>query len=122
MLAAISLVASSRSGEWVLSFLIPSSIMFSIPFLSDTNLSFAVWLMLTGMVAGGRFVGVFLGDWYHPEACSFAFLPHTIVLPRCVMVQPIMVNSILQPALQSLVTDSSGCDARPGMMWPCRAF
>ena len=50
------------------------------------------------------------------------FLPHTIVLPRCVMVQPIMVNSTLQPALQSLVTDSSECDARPGMMWPCRAF
>jgi hypothetical protein len=73
VLAAISLVASSRSGKRVLSFFIPSSIMFSIPFLSDTNLSFAVWSMLAGMVDGGRFVGVFLGDWYHPEACSFAF-------------------------------------------------
>ena len=49
-------------------------------------------------------------------------LPHTIVFPRCVMLQPIMVNSTEQPALQSLVTDSNKCDASPGMMWPCCAF
>ena len=73
MLAATSLVATSRSGEGVLIFLTPSSIMMKIRSLSNTNLSFAVWLMLTGMVAGGRFVGVLLSNWYHPEACSFAF-------------------------------------------------
>ena len=61
MLAAISLVVSSRSSEGVLICLTPSSIMLSIPFLSDTKLSFAVWSMLAGIVAVGRFVGVFLG-------------------------------------------------------------
>ena len=49
------------------------------------------------------------------------FLPYTIVFPRCVMLQPIMVNSTVQPALQSLVTDSNECGASPGMMWPCHA-
>jgi len=49
-------------------------------------------------------------------------LPQTIVFSRCVMVQPIMVNSTVQPALQSLVTDSNKCDASPDMMWSCRAF
>ena len=74
------------------------------------------------MAVGGRFVGVFgvIGIIQRPVVLHF--LPHTIVLPRCVMVQPIIVNSTLQPALQSLVTDSSECDARPSMMWPCRAF
>jgi len=48
-------------------------------------------------------------------------LPHTIVFPRCVMFQPIMVNSTVQPALQSLVTDSYECAASPGMMWQSKA-
>ena len=121
MLAAISLVASSRSGEGMLIFLTPSSIMMSNPFLSDTNLYVAVWSMLMGMVAGGRFVGVVRVIGIIQRPVVLHFLPHTIVLPRCVMVQPIMVNSTVQLALQSLVTDSNECDATPYTM-SCHAF
>jgi len=99
VLAAISLVVSSRLGEGVLLFLMPSSIIFSIPFLSDTNLYFAVWLMLAGMVVGGRFVGVFWVIGIIQRPVVLHFLPHTIVFPRCVMLQPIIVDSTVQPAL-----------------------
>ena len=37
------------------------------------------------------------------------------------MLHPIMVNSTVQPASQSLVTGRSECDASPGLMCPCGA-
>ena len=72
-------------------------------------------------MVGGWFAVAFsvMGIIHSPVVVHF--LPHTICLPRYVMLHPIIVNSTVQPASQSLVTDRSECDASPGMMCPCRA-
>ncbi len=44
-------------------------------------------------------------------------LQHRIVQPQCVMVHPILVKRTSHPALQSVTTLTSECDANPGMMW-----
>ena len=62
-----------------------------------------------------------VSDGDHPEASCSAFFTTYIFLPRYVMLHPIIVNSTVQPALQSLVTESRECEASPGMMCPCRA-
>ena len=74
-----------------------------------------VWLIVGWIVLGLSVMGII----QRPVAVHF--LPHTIFLPRYVMLHPIIVNSTVQPALQSLVTESRECEASPGMMCPCRA-
>ena len=74
-----------------------------------------VWLIV-GWIALGLSVMEII---QRPVAVHF--LPHTIFLPRYVMLHPIIVNSTVQPALQSLVTESRECEASPGMMCPCHA-
>ena len=52
------------------------------------------------------------------------FLPHTMCCPwyvMSVMLHPIMLNSTVQSASQSFVTDRTECGANPGMMCPCCA-
>jgi hypothetical protein len=49
-------------------------------------------------------------------------LLHRIVWPRCVMVLPILVKRTSHPALQSVTTLMSECNANPGMMWTRRAM
>ena len=85
------------------------------------SITFAAWLMLAGLVVGGWFAVAFsvMGIIHSPVVVHF--LPHTICLPRYVMLHPIIVNSTVQPASQRLVTDRSECDASPGMICPCRA-
>ena len=49
-------------------------------------------------------------------------LPVSTILPLYLTMQPILLKVTSQPALHSLTTDSRECDAKPGMMWPSRAF
>jgi hypothetical protein len=47
--------------------------------------------------------------------------PQTIVLPGYTIVYPIFIKVTVQPALHIVTTESSKCEARPGMMWADRA-
>ena len=50
------------------------------------------------------------------------FLPFMIIFPLCFTVTSILVKVISQPASHSVTTESREWDARPGMMYPVRAF
>jgi hypothetical protein len=56
----------------------------------------------------------------HNPVCMH-LLPHRIMRSQCVMVHPILVKRTSHPALQSVTTLTSECDANPGMMWARRA-
>ena len=43
--------------------------------------------------------------------------PQMMVRPQYEMVHPIFVKLMIHPALQSITTERSDCEARPGMMW-----
>ena len=83
---------------------------------------YAISLVVSIRLGEGWFAGAFLvmGIIHRPSVVVH-FLPHTICLPRYVMLHPIMVNSTVQSASHSLVTDRSECDANPSMLCPCRA-
>ena len=90
--------------------------------LDDTTLLVSIF---GGVVWGGLSLprcvsGVYLvmGTIHSPWVVHF--LPQTISLPRYVMLHPMSLNSTLQPASQSFMTDRSECDAKPGMRNPCR--
>ncbi len=79
----------------------------------------AIWgTAVVGMVVGG-IVGTRVI--IHNPVCMH-LLPHRIVWPQCVMVHPILGKRTLHPALQSVTTLTSECDANPGMMWARRAM
>jgi hypothetical protein len=44
-------------------------------------------------------------------------LPHIIVRPQCIMIHPFFCEEHVRPALQSVTTLISACDAKPWMMW-----
>jgi hypothetical protein len=77
-------------------------------------------------VMGSAVVGVAVGGILgtrgviHNPVCMH-LLPHIIVQLRCVMVHSIFVKRTPHPALQSVTTLTSECDAKPGMMWARRA-
>ncbi len=78
----------------------------------------AVWgTAVVGVVVGG-ILGT-RGIIHNPMRMHL--LPYRIVRPGCVMVHPILVKRTLHPALQSVTTITSECDANPGMIWARRA-
>ena len=50
------------------------------------------------------------------------FSPVSTILPLCFTMQPILLKITSHPALHSFITERRECDAKPGMMWPRRAF
>ncbi len=48
-------------------------------------------------------------------------LPQRMILPQYVIVHPILVKMTLQPALHRVRTKMREWEARPGMIWACRA-
>ncbi len=86
--------------------------------VAATLAAMAIWgTAVVGMVVGG-----ILGTRtiiYYPV--HMHLLPHRVVQPRCVMVHPILVRRTSHPALQSVTTLTSECDANSGMMWARRA-
>ncbi len=82
--------------------------------VAATLATMAVW----GTAVVGVVIGGILGtrSIIHNPVCMH-LLPHRIVRPRCVMVHPFLVKRTLHPALQSVATLMSECDANPGMMW-----
>jgi hypothetical protein len=78
----------------------------------------AVWGTAVVSVVVGGILGT-RGIIHNPV--RMRLLPHRIVRPRCIMVHPILAKRTLHPALQSVITLTSECDANPGMMWARRA-
>ncbi len=73
-------------------------------------------------VQGNAVVGVIVGGILGTRGIihnpvRMHLLPHRIVQPRCVMIHPILLKRTLHPALQSVTTLTSECNAKPGMMW-----
>jgi hypothetical protein len=55
----------------------------------------------------------------HNPVCMHMLL-HRIVQPQCIIVHPIFVKRTSHLALQSVITLTRECNAKPGMMWARR--
>jgi len=64
--------------------------------------------------------GVVRGSIQRPVRVHFR--PQSIIRPRYLTTQPILVNDTSQPALHNFTTDNSECAANPGMTCAIRAL
>jgi hypothetical protein len=80
-------------------------------------------MAVRGKAVVGRVIGGLLGSrGIIHDPVRMHSLPHRTVRTWCVMVHPISFKRTSHPALQSVTTLVSECNAKPGMMWTSRAL